>query len=76
MNLYIYGRLDINYFITIIAVIMKSGRGKENNLGSSNQFVASTYRVEADQKEIIIKALKSDYDNLRKNESDYHKVHD
>jgi len=55
---------------------MKSGRGKENNLGSSNQFVASTYRVEADQKEIIIKALKSDYDNLRKNESDYHKVHD
>jgi len=40
---------------------MKSGRGKENNQSNNNQFIASTYRVESDQKDIILKGLKNDH---------------
>ena len=41
---------------------MKSGRGKENvQQNSAQQFIASTYRVESDQKDLIIKALKNDH---------------
>lgn len=46
---------------------MKSNRGKENNQISSNQWVASTYRVESDQKDLIIKTLRGDQENLRRN---------
>jgi hypothetical protein len=55
---------------------MKSNRGKENNQNSSNQFVSSTYRVESDQKDIIIKALSSDHENLKKNEREYYNLHE
>jgi hypothetical protein len=44
-------------------------RGKENNKNVSNQWVASTYRVEADQKEVIIKGLRGDQETLKKNEN-------
>lgn len=46
---------------------MKNNRGKENNHTSSNQWIASTYRVEADQKDVIIKTLRGDQETLRKN---------
>lgn len=46
---------------------MKSNRGKENSQSASNQWIASTYRVEADQKDVIIKNLRGDQDNLKKN---------
>jgi len=48
---------------------MKNTRGKENSKAASNQWVSSTYRVESDQKDLIIKALKGDCDNLKKNEN-------
>lgn len=48
---------------------MKNVRGKENSQVASNQWVSSTYRVESDQKDLIIKALKGDCDNLKKNEN-------
>lgn len=51
-------------------------RGKENSQNSNNQFVSSTYRVESDQKDLIIKALKGDHENLKKNEGEYYKLHD
>lgn len=52
---------------TIISVIMKNNRGKENNQICGNQWVASTYRVESDQKDVIIKTLRGDQETLRKN---------
>jgi hypothetical protein len=55
---------------------MKSQRGKENCQGSGNQWAVSTYRVEADQKDLIIKALKGDQDSLRKNEGEFHRLQD
>jgi hypothetical protein len=55
---------------------MKSGRGKENTQNVNNQFVSSTYRVESDQKDLIIKALRSDHENLKKNEVEYHQIHE
>ena len=51
------------------SVNMKNTRGKENSQAASNQWVSSTYRVESDQKDLIIKALKGDCDNLKKNEN-------
>lgn len=40
------------------------------------QYVSSTYRVESDQKDLIIKALRGDHDALKKNEGDYYKLHE
>jgi hypothetical protein len=48
---------------------MKNTRGKENSQLASNQWVSSTYRVESDQKDLIIKALKGDCESLKKNEN-------
>ena len=51
---------------------MKSNRGKENcqaNSNKDNQWIVSTYRVESDQKDLIIKALKGDQETLKKNET-------
>lgn len=55
---------------------MKSTKGKENSHTSNNQFIVSTYRVESDQKDLIIKALKADHNNLKKNEGEYYKLSD
>lgn len=59
---------------------MKGVRGKENRDGNRNGEVGvgvgSTYRVESDQKELILKALRGEHEGLKKNESDYHKMHD
>lgn len=51
-------------------------RGKENSQNGTNQFVSSTYRVESDQKDLIIKALRGDHDTLKKNEGEYYKLHE
>lgn len=51
-------------------------RGKENSQNSTNQFVSSTYRVESDQKDLIIKALRGDHEMLKKNEGEYYKLHE
>lgn len=55
---------------------MKSTRGKENVQSAGNKWVASTYTVEADQKDVIIGALKGDQETLRKNENDYYRLQD
>ena len=56
---------------------MKSNRGKENsNAASNHPWVTSTYRVESDQKDLIIKSLRGDQDMLKKNEGEYHRLHD
>ena len=49
---------------------MKNQRGKENcqAAGNNKDWIVSTYRVESDQKDLIIKALKGDQENLKKNE--------
>lgn len=58
---------------------MNQRKGKENTNGGVNcnrACIGSTYRVEADQKELIIKGLRSDQDTLKKNEHEYHRLHD
>jgi hypothetical protein len=61
---FIHSKCDYNK-----SVRMKNTRGKENSQAASNQWVSSTYRAESDQKDLIIKALKGDCDNLKKNEN-------
>ena len=56
---------------------MKNQRGKENCQAAGNKdWVVSTYRVEADQKDLIIKALKGDQDMLKKNEHEFNRLQD
>ena len=58
----------MDYIDNNISVRMKSNRGKENCQANSNKdWIVSTYRVESDQKDLIIKALKGDQESLKKN---------
>ena len=49
-------------------------RGKENNQNNNNQFIASTYRVESDQKDILIRNLKGDHEHYKKSEGEYYRL--
>ena len=49
-------------------------RGKENSQNNNNQFIASTYRVESDQKDILIRNLKGDQEHYKKSEGDYYRL--
>ena len=63
--------IDYEIIDNFISVRMKSNRGKENCQANSNNsnkdWIVSTYRVESDQKDLIIKALKGDQETLKKN---------
>lgn len=51
-------------------------RGKENSQHCSNQFIASTYRVESDQKDILIRNLKGDQEHYKKGEGECQRLQD
>ena len=55
-------------------LINMKNRGKENNQNNNNQFIASTYRVESDQKDILIRNLKGDHEHYKKSEGEYYRL--
>lgn len=60
--------IKLDYLIKIYQLKMKQNlKSKENSSSFSNQHYGSTYRVESDQKDLILKNLRNESDNLRKN---------